>query len=425
MRKYTKIIVANLLCFILIVSNLTVVSAEANKTEGALAELASNAKSAVLMDSYTGQIMFEKNSHQKLPPASITKVMSILLIMEALEQQALSLTDVVTASENASAMGGSQIFLATNEQMTVEEMLRGITIASGNDATVAMAEHLAGTEAEFVKMMNQKAKELGMKNTNFMNSHGLPHESHYTTAFDIAIMSRELLRKYPQITMYTSIYSDYLRKDTDRPLWLVNTNRLVKFYEGADGLKTGYTSEAKYCLSATAKKDNLRVIAVVMGEPTSKMRSQEVSEMFNYAFSKYKSEPIIKKGEFVSELFVNKGQSNRVNIVAEDDLLLLLKKSENTSTFTKEIFVPEHINAPVKKGEPIGYIAIQNGDKEMARISLVAETDIEKASFMKMSMRSIGYWFKPSAKLLGNKAEIGETQLEENEKQQTEPSANK
>jgi len=389
MKRYLKVVAIYALCISVFFCSINIGYAEDNQPA-----LALNAKSAVLMDANTGQILFEKNSHTKLPPASITKVMSLLLIMEAIEQGSISLTDIVTASENASAMGGSQIFLETNEQMTVKDLLTGISVVSGNDATVAMAEYIAGTEAEFVKMMNQKAIELGMKNTNFVNCHGLSDSNHYTTAYDIAIMSRELLQNYPQITEFTRIYSDYLRKDSERPLWLVNTNRLVKFYEGADGLKTGYTNEAKYCLSATAKKDDLRVIAVVMGEPSSQIRNKEISEMFNYAFSKYKTEAVIRKGEIVDQIFVNKGQDNLVNVVADEDLMLLLKKNENSAAYTKEIYLPERINAPVNNVEPIGYLTINNGQKELARVSLVAEQSIERAKFTTLSVRIIEYWFK-------------------------------
>ena len=391
MKRYMMHAVIHTICISLLLSGITANYAIANEAETGLAQ---NAKSAVLMESSTGQILFEKNSHTKLPPASITKVMSILLIMEAIEAGTISLTDKVTASENASSMGGSQIFLETNEQMTVKELLTGIAVVSGNDATVALAEYVAGTEAEFVKMMNKKAAELGMKNTNFTNCHGLPGKDHYTTAYDIAIMSRELLHNYPQITEYTSIYSDYLRQDTERPLWLVNTNRLIKFYDGADGLKTGYTGEAKYCLTATAKRDNLRVIAVVMGEPSSQMRNKEISEMFNYAFSQYKSEPIIKKGDVVQQIFVNKGEQNLVNVIAEEDLLILLKKNEDSSAYTKEIYLPGKLNAPVSSQEPVGYITVNNGYTELARVSLITEQDVQKAGFLKLSARTAEYWFK-------------------------------
>lgn len=229
--------------------------------------LAPQARAAVVMDFATGKVLYEKDAHEKLPMASITKIMTMLLTMEAIDSGRLKYTDKIRTSEYASSMGGSQIFLEPGETMTVNDLLKGIAIASANDACVAIAEHLSGSESAFVEQMNERARQLGMDDTHFVNCNGLPAPNHYCSAHDIALMSRELL-KHPDITRYTSVYSDYLRKDTDHPLWLVNTNKLVRFYDGVDGLKTGFTAEAKYCLSATAKRpDGFRVIAVVMGEP--------------------------------------------------------------------------------------------------------------------------------------------------------------
>jgi D-alanyl-D-alanine carboxypeptidase (penicillin-binding protein 5/6) len=255
--------------------------------------LASNAKSAILIEPTTGKIIFEKNSHEKLAPASMTKIMSMLLIMESLDKGIIKWDDKVTASANASGMGGSQILLETGEQMTVKDLFKGIAVASGNDAVVAMAEHIAGSEEEFVKMMNDKVRELGLKDTVFKNPHGLDTANHYSSAYDMAHIAKELV-KYDEILNYTSIYEDYLRKGTDRELWLVNTNKLVKFNPIVDGLKTGYTKEAGYCLTATGKKDGMRLISVVMGEPDINTRSSETTELLNYGFSKYKAQNIIK-----------------------------------------------------------------------------------------------------------------------------------
>ena len=228
------------------------------------AKLAEKATSAIVIERDTGEVLFEKNSHEKLPPASMTKIMTMLLIMEAIDNGSLSYDDKVRTSEYAASMGGSQVFLEPGEEMTVTDMLKAIAVASGNDASVAMAEHIAGTEEEFVAMMNEKAKELGLENTNFMNTNGLPAADHYTTSYDLAMISKELL-KYEDITKFTGIYEDYLRADTDNKFWLVNTNKLVRFYPGVDGLKTGYTREAMYCLTATAEKNDMRVISVIMG----------------------------------------------------------------------------------------------------------------------------------------------------------------
>jgi len=274
-------------------------------TNSAAVDLAPGARSAILMDAGTGTIIYEKNSHDKLPPASITKIMTMLLTVEALDEGKLQLTDKVRTSEYAASMGGSQIFLEPGEEMTVDEMLKGIAMASGNDASVAIAEKIAGSESAFVDLMNKKVEELGLKDTHFANCNGLPAENHYSSAHDIAVMSRELL-KHDRIIKYTGSYQDYLRKDSTKPFWLVNTNKLVRFYTGADGLKTGYTAEAKFCLSATASRDGLRAVAVVLGEPNTKTRNSEVSGMFDYLFSQYKMHTIHKEGDSIGTLKIEK-----------------------------------------------------------------------------------------------------------------------
>ncbi|NGQ94648.1 D-alanyl-D-alanine carboxypeptidase [Brevibacillus sp. SYP-B805] len=349
---------------------------------------APHAKSALLMEMDSGTVLYEKNAHEKLPPASITKVMTLLLIMEAIERGELKLTDKIRTSDRAASMGGSQIFLQPGEEMTVEDMIKGIAIASGNDASVAMAEHIGGTEEAFVAKMNERAKQLGMKNTHFVNSNGLPSPDHYSTAMDIAIMSRELL-KHELITKYTGIYQDYLRKDSANPFWLVNTNRLVRFYAGVDGLKTGYTSEAKYCLTATAKRDNMRVIAVVLGEPDTKTRNSEVTAMFNYAFNHYQVFPLYKKGETVKAITVDKGKDPTVNAVTPHQVSLLTRKGETPEMYDREIVLAPRIKAPVKKEDVIGHIFIRTKDgKEVARINLFPEKTIQQAGLWEILKRT-------------------------------------
>lgn len=293
--------------------------------------LAENAKSAILIERDTGAVIFEKNSDEKLPPASMTKIMTMLLIMEAISDGKIQLDDKVRTSEYAASMGGSQIFLEEGEEMTVDEMLKAIAIGSANDASVAMAEKIAGSEENFVDMMNAKAKELGLKNTKFQNSTGLPAEDHYSSARDMAVMAKELL-KYEEITKYTSMYEDYLREGTDKKFWLVNTNRLVKFYPGVDGLKTGYTNEAKYCLTATAKKGNMRTIAVVMGAPTPKDRNKQITQMFDYAFSQYETKPFYSKNEKIGEFPIKKGERRKLKAVAGESVSLLVKKEKKLTT---------------------------------------------------------------------------------------------
>lgn len=342
-------------------------------------DLAPNAKSAVLMDADTGTVIYEKNSHEKLPPASITKVMTMLLVMESIEQKKLKLTDKVSVSENASSKGGSQIFLEPNEQMTVHDMLKGVAIGSANDASVALAEHIAGTEQNFVSMMNKRAEELGLKDTRFQNPNGLPVEDHYSSAYDIALLSRELL-KHPEITKYTGLYQDYLRQDSKKPFWLVNTNKLVRFYQGLDGLKTGFTSEAKFCLTATAKRGDFRVIAVVLGEPDSKKRNQEISQMLDYAFSQYTNYTFYKKGDLIAKVDVDKGDPEKMEIRAHHSMSILLKKGEDPKLFKKQVRFKE-LKAPIRKGETIGTIEFVNKEgKVLSRLELTSSKDILEAS---------------------------------------------
>lgn len=355
-------------------------------------ELAPSARSAILLDADTGTIIYEKNSHDKLPPASITKIMTMLLTMEAIDDGRIKMTDMVRTSDYAASMGGSQIFLEPGEEMSVEEMLKGIAMASGNDASVAMAEKIAGSEEEFVKMMNEKAAELGMKDSNFANSNGLPAENHYSSAHDIALMSRELL-KYEQITKYTGAYQDYLRKDTQKPFWLVNTNKLVRFYTGADGLKTGYTSEAKFCLSATAKRDGLRTVAVVLGAPDTKNRNSDISRMFDYAFSQYSKHSIYKKGETLGNIQISKGAVPQLELKAEQDYSVLVKKGGKSAELRHEVTVPKNIKAPLSAGQVVGKLSVYQGDLLVKEFDLKSPMDVKKAGWWKLFKRTTGKLF--------------------------------
>jgi D-alanyl-D-alanine carboxypeptidase (penicillin-binding protein 5/6) len=281
----------------------------------------------------------------------------MILIMEAIDNGSLTLEEKIRTSEYAASMGGSQIFLETGEEMTAEEMLKGIAIASGNDASVAMAERIAGSEESFVKMMNDKAKELGLKDTNFVNPTGLPAENHYSTAHDMALMAKELL-KYELITKFTSVYEDYLRQDTDKKFWLVNTNRLVKFYPGVDGLKTGYTSEAKYCLTATAKKDNMRVI--------------------------------------VSKVKISKGSSKFVDVVTSESISVLTKKGETIDDVTQEIILKEDVKAPIQKGDQLGQLLLKKGEKVIVDSPIVASENVDMANWWQLFKRTFGAFTKTS-----------------------------
>lgn len=359
----------------------------AQQKQTAAPELAPSARSAVLLDADSGTVIFDKNSHDRLPPASITKIMTMLLVMEAIESGSLKLTDKVVTSEYAASMGGSQIFLEPGEEMSVDEMLRGVAMASGNDASVALAEKIAGTEAAFVAKMNERAQQLGMKDTHFANCNGLPADNHYSSAYDIAIMSRELL-KYADITKYTGLYQDYLRKSSEKPFWLVNTNKLVRFYNGADGLKTGYTSEAKFCLSATAKRDNLRVVAVVLGEPNTKTRNAEVTQMFDYAFAQYMNHAIFKAGDTMGTVKVEKGKVAELPIVATHPYSVLLRKGADAGTIRHELQIDASLKAPIKAGDPIGKLIVYQGDQVMSEYIIGAPQTVERAGWWGLFKRT-------------------------------------
>ena len=342
--------------------------------------LAENAKSAILLEASTGEVIFEKNSHEKLHPASMTKMMSMLLILENIEKGVINWDDIVTVSSNASSMGGSQILLETNEQMSVSDLFKGIAVASGNDAVVAMAEKIAGTEEEFVNMMNKRANELGLTDTNFKNCHGLDDANHYSSAADMSKIALELV-KHEKLFEYTSIYEDYLREGTDRKFWLVNTNKLVRFYSGADGLKTGYTGEAGFCLTATAKRNGMRIIAVVMGEPDSKTRTSDVSSMLDYAFAQYETETFLSTESILGTININKGKKEFVNIVPKENVTILNKKTDNkkNATYNLEMY---DIKLPLKKGDVVGKLSVYVDDNLYRDIDVTVSEDIEKADIL-------------------------------------------
>ncbi|WP_141433398.1 D-alanyl-D-alanine carboxypeptidase family protein [Bacillus sp. 03113] len=356
-------------------------------------ELVQDVKSAVLIERDTGTVLYEKNSHEELPPASMTKIMTMLLIMEALDKGKLKLDEKVRTSEYAASMGGSQIFLEPGEEMTTDQLLKGIAIGSGNDASVALAERIAGSEDAFVEKMNEKAKELGLKNTKFHNTTGLPSADHYSTAYDMAIMAKELL-KYEDITKYTGKYEDYLRENTEKKFWLVNTNRLVRFYPGVDGLKTGFTNEAKYCLTATAEKNGMRVIAVVFGAPTSKERNAQVTKMLDFAFSQYETHPMYKRNELLGKANVSKGKEKQVGALTSESISLLTKKGETVDDVKQKISLDNKIKAPIKKGDPIGTIKLIKNGKTVAKSPIIAKDDVKEANWWVLYKRSMGIFTK-------------------------------
>jgi serine-type D-Ala-D-Ala carboxypeptidase (penicillin-binding protein 5/6) len=356
-------------------------------------DIVSNVKSAILIERDTGTVLYEKNSNQELPPASMTKIMTMLLIMEAIDEGKLSWNEKVRASEYAASMGGSQIFLEPGEEMTTKEMLRGIAIGSGNDASVAMAERIAGSEDAFVDMMNAKAKELGLKHTFFKNTTGLPVSGHYSTAADMAIMAKELL-KYEDITKFTGRYEAYLRENTDKKFWLVNTNKLVRFYPGVDGLKTGFTAEAKYCLTATAQKDGMRVIAVVFGAPTSKERNAQVTKLLNYAFAQYQTHPMFKRSQTIGLVKVSKGKEKKVEAVTSEPISILTKKGEKTQDVKQKVILQKNLKAPISKGDQVGTIKLTKNGKVILESPLVANKSVKEAGWWTLYKRAFGMFTK-------------------------------
>lgn len=380
MKRLFKLI--SLVCVILLLFNYSAFA----KAEPAN-DLNIQAKSAVLMEASTGKILYEQNSHEKLPPASVTKVMTMLLIMEAIDNGKISFDDMVASSEYAASMGGSQIYLEPGEQMSVHDMLKAIAVASGNDASVAMAEHIYGSEEAFVKAMNDKAKELGMNDTNFVNCNGLDADNHYTSAYDIALMSRELL-KHPKIHDYLTIWIDSLR---DGKFGLANTNKLIRFYPGANGIKTGSTGKALYCLSASAKRDGMQLIAVIMAAPNTKERFNAATKLLDYGFANYSIVSGAKKGELVGELDVLKGITNKVNLVTASDFNALIKKGQQ-GNIDKKVNIADNLHAPVEKGQKVGEIVFSAGGEEVGKVDVITSEAVEKVSVDKVFIKLVKHW---------------------------------
>lgn len=356
---------------------------------------AEEAKSAILIERDTGEILFDDNAHEQLPPASMTKMMTMLIIMEAIDEGKLTLDEQIRVSEYAASMGGSQIFLEAGEEMTVDDLLKAIAIGSANDASVALAETIAGSESAFVDQMNEKVKELGLENTTFENTTGLPAENHYSTAHDMSVIARALL-KHEQITEYTSIYEDYLRQGTDDEFWLVNTNRLIKFYDGVDGLKTGFTNEAKYCLTATARKNDMRLIAVVMGAPSPKERNSIISQMLDYGFSQYHTEQLYQRGDKVGKLSLPKANKDAVDVLTEDSVSVLLKKGENSESMETEVKMNEDLSLPLAKNSVVGQLVVKLDGQTVSETNLIIAEELEQASLWQLIKYSWGELLKIS-----------------------------
>lgn len=340
-----------------------------------------NSPSAVLMEYTSGQIIYAKQEERRMYPASMTKMMSMYLLLECIERKTHSFDDIVTVSSFASSMGGSQIFLKENERMSFEDLFTAVSVASANDAVVALAEHTYGSVEIFIDKMNEKAKLFGMNNTNFVNTTGFHDENHYTTAYDMSLLSRKLLTDYKDVLLkYTSIYETYLREDTKNPFWLVTTNKLLNTYEGMDGLKTGYTSESGYNLSATASRNNMRFIAIVMGGATSKSRNADITTLLNYGFNSYKSVTLYKQNDVIREVIFSNSKEKITFLISKEDINVILKRNENIDKLTINIDIFDN-TAPKSKDTIIGKLLIQSNGTTLAEYNLYPKDDITKLTF--------------------------------------------
>lgn len=350
-------------------------------------ELATTAKEGIIIETTTGKIIFEKNSHEKTAPASMTKIMTLLLTFEKLDSGQISLDDMVHISEQAAGMGGSQMFLEANTSVRLEEIIKGVAIASANDGAVALAEYIGGSVENFVEMMNEKATELGLENTHFVNPHGLDAENHYSSAYDMAIMALNLI-KHEDVLKYTSIYEDYFNKPDGSRTWLVNTNKLIRFYNGVDGLKTGYTKNAGYCLTATAKKDNLRYITVLMGSPTLNDRSKETTEMLNYAFNSFKLNTIIDENSPLGKAKVEKGEKDFVDVVVKGTVAELVEINSKIDEYTYNLKINK-ITAPVKKGDVVGIVEVMDNEGLIVKEEdITVANDVNKATYFQTLLKN-------------------------------------
>ena len=350
-------------------------------------ELIPNSSSGILIEANTGKIFFEKEKDKEVAIASMTKMMAQILIFEALDEGRIGLNDIVTVSRNAADMGGSQIYISEGEKISVEDLIKGISIASGNDATVAMAEYISGSEEKFVEKMNDKVRELGLKHTVFKNCTGLDEEGHYSSAYDMALIARYLITKYPSILKYSSIYEDYLREDTENKFWLVNTNKLIRFYEGADGLKTGHTDAAGYCLAATAVRNDIRLIGIVLGETDSKVRNKETMELLDYGFSNVRKRVLKKKGSVVKKIKIDKAEKEIVEIALRNDLSVILDSSNEKDKYDYDIELIDY-KIPIKRGEVIGKIKAFNNSNVVADAELTVLEDVNKISFSSLFLKT-------------------------------------
>ena len=372
--KIRKVLISRVTCFIVsCFIHVTIVQADDLVTDG---------KAAILIEAETGEILYEKNSHEKLAPASMTKMMSMYLILEAINNGSMQWDEVICVSEHAASLGGSQIYLKPGEEMPVRDLFKSIAIASANDAVTALAERVAGTEEAFVEKMNAKAKELGMNDTVFKNPTGLTEEGHLTTPYDMSIIGRHLVQDYPEIIEFSGLYEDYIRQDTESPFWLVNTNKLLKYVDGVDGLKTGYTQEAGYCLTATANRGEMRVIAVVMGASKSDIRNQEVTRLIEYAYGQYELVQKLEGQKVVSNGYNMLAKNRSFEIVTSEPVTVLKKKTDAEQESKYDLSLNEEIKLPIQPGDQVGILTYYYNGKAYKEIPLTVKEPVEKNSFI-------------------------------------------
>lgn len=350
-------------------------------------ELIKGAVSGVLMEQSTGEIIFEKNMDEQVAIASMTKMVAQIIILEHIESGKIKWDDVVTVSKNAADMGGSQIYLSANEKMSVKDLFKGISMASANDGTVAMAEYIAGSEEKFVKLMNKKVQDLGLKNTVFKNCTGLDQDGHYSSAYDMAVIARELLT-HKEIFNFSSVYEDYLRVNTPNKFWLVNTNKLVRLYDGADGLKTGHTDNAGYCLAVTAKRDGMRLIGVVLGEETAKIRNSEASGLLDYGFSNKKVQLIKRDDDIIKTLKLEKATTDHINIYSKQEVNVLQDKGVHNKKYDVSTKI-DKLNLPLKKNQVVGTLVVTEKGEKLYEGDLIVKEAVNKLNFIQLFLKNM------------------------------------
>lgn len=349
-------------------------------------ELIPNATSGILIEASSGKIIFEKDKDKEVSVASLTKMVAQIIVLEEVEKGNIKWSDIVTVSKNAANMGGSQIYLSEGEKISVEDLMKGISVASGNDATVAISEYISGSEEKFVKRMNKKVKELGLKHTHFVNCTGLDEKGHFSSAYDMVMIAKELVTNHPEILKFSSIYEDYLRENTSNKFWLVNTNKLISQYSGTDGLKTGHTDDAGYCLAATTMRNNLRLIGIVLGEKDSKIRNSETIDLLDYGFNNTKLKTLKKKNSIVKNILLDKSNES-INLILKEDLNVV-EDIDSNDKYNYEIKLNK-ISIPINKGEVLGKIIVKSKDKIISTGELISDRDVDKLSLIDLYKNNI------------------------------------